>query len=1448
MTAALLLILESLTLITLAADLSRDFGLLGGVGRTALILLAFLGALLLPAARRGRPLIPRLRAPIAALATGSLFLGALGTLQSLKTREVAAGWEEGARARLETRARILDEDAAWFLDEMLRPVRAARLSTPSQEAAFETLAGCLAQSRLPRDRQGFSLYRADGTLLAWQGNSEPVPADLLIGTAPGPIFRIGNDEASQRLYALLRSPKDGLLWVSEFLLKPSGDGEPPDDRASILEFLPRAAETGPAHVHLRQPGATPDDLDRLFERQADRYWGRAGREGVATLSFPLRSPAGDALAVVTLKDHPAEQTIAATRNRLRRIGAFGAAFSLLAACYFVLRRRPRGVSALLAGTAGLWSARWSLLALGTGGNLSQTKVFDLGLYASPGLGGLLRSPADFFLTTFVLLAQVALLHGFLTALPPPVQVPRRARVRRLALGACVPLGLGGLLGLHHLLDTIVGMARLDLSRVEWDGAAAPRLLLQLSLFLLVTAGVLLIGTFFRVALRCRDNERSWRIPNAVLAAFTRLPLLWRAIAGVLLLTLLYVPFLHHAYDRLRQTFFEETLLPRVLRQQEWRAQALRNAMTLASSEEFATAAAFAAEGRGENSGVAYRLWTRTPMAEMGLASSLQIYESEGRLLDRFAVNLAPGLEVPFATAIDAAGGDLVQVPPRPRAIVRKPVLFGSRFIRAPRRAPLLVVMTIVDDYDNLPGIGADTSYVERFRARALTRTNPELLRSEPMLAVFGPTLDRLYESGGEVPPPGARQRAALEGDGFVWSTDIAGEGPARILYARGRDVVYALAQPHASVTEFVADSLRLFLLNLVLATFILAAWRFGQGRARGANPVPRFYRRLTAFVLLTALLPLIALALFITRFNAAEFASDVTTTGLASLQVARRVAQDYLTVSSPEESPTLDDDAVFWLSRVVRQDLNIYKGADLLATSTRELFSSGILNTRLEGSIYKALYLDREPYRQAVEHAFDMEDMTLSAPMRIDAEGTLGVISIPLGGRRRALSRKVEEVEDALLISTCVTILLLAGMAYLVAGRVSEPITLLARAARRVAEGDLNVRVTAVARDEVAILVDAFNRMAGSLREQQGDLRRRKEYIETILRSVTTGVVSVDARGSIITINPSAQAFLAGPSGAPAVDDSLPDRLALEGSLDPLRVALSRVLTSGTDQASEVVLPRGGQELRLRAVFLPFVPVEGASSGAILLLEDVTEIIRSGRLAAWADMARRIAHEIKNPLTPIQLSVEHVRRLWRAQDPRFGTVLLECLDNIQRQVRALRTIASEFAAYARLPEIRPEPTPVIEVLDEALNPYESAPPSGVTLRREIAPDLPPILADRPVLARALVNLIENALQAMPGGGTLTVAANAASPADGGRARVRIEVRDTGAGIDPAIRPRLFEPYFSTKSGGTGLGLPIVKRAVEDHGGELEIDSRVGSGTVVRMLLPAVRIVAPGDAS
>jgi len=241
--------------------------------------------------------------------------------------------------------------------------------------------------------------------------------------------------------------------------------------------------------------------------------------------------------------------------------------------------------------------------------------------------------------------------------------------------------------------------------------------------------------------------------------------------------------------------------------------------------------------------------------------------------------------------------------------------------------------------------------------------------------------------------------------------------------------------------------------------------------------------------------------------------------------------------------------------------------------------------------------------------------------------------------------------------------------------------------------------------------------------------------------------------------------------------------------------------------------------------------VEAFNSMAADLLRQRAELERTNRLAAWADMARQVAHDIKNPLTPVQLSAEHLRRVHEDRGRPLSPVLESCVDTILSQVRLLRQISSEFSSFAAAPVATLKPASLNEVVDEVMRPYATSLGRSIDLRLDLAADLPELRLDPVLVGRALVNLVENALHAMPGGGRLTV-----STARAGEA-VRLSVIDTGVGMDEAARGRLFEPYFSTRAAGTGLGLTIAKRNVELNGGTIEVESARGRGTTVTLTFP-----------
>jgi nitrogen fixation/metabolism regulation signal transduction histidine kinase len=242
--------------------------------------------------------------------------------------------------------------------------------------------------------------------------------------------------------------------------------------------------------------------------------------------------------------------------------------------------------------------------------------------------------------------------------------------------------------------------------------------------------------------------------------------------------------------------------------------------------------------------------------------------------------------------------------------------------------------------------------------------------------------------------------------------------------------------------------------------------------------------------------------------------------------------------------------------------------------------------------------------------------------------------------------------------------------------------------------------------------------------------------------------------------------------------------------------------------------------------------VEAFNQMADDLQRQRAELERTNRLAAWADMARQVAHDIKNPLTPIQLNAEHLRRVHTDQGKPLGNVIDECVSNILGQVRLLRQISSEFSSFATSPEPRPVETALSELVEELIEPYRSGLAERITINTHVPDSLPHVFVDRMLIGRALTNIIENALHAMPGGGTLTLDADLAPDH-----MVQLRVSDTGIGMDEPAIARIFEPYFSTKAIGTGLGLTIAKRNVEANRGTIAVTSAKGRGTSVTISLP-----------
>ncbi len=424
-----------------------------------------------------------------------------------------------------------------------------------------------------------------------------------------------------------------------------------------------------------------------------------------------------------------------------------------------------------------------------------------------------------------------------------------------------------------------------------------------------------------------------------------------------------------------------------------------------------------------------------------------------------------------------------------------------------------------------------------------------------------------------------------------------------------------------------------------------------------------------------------------------------------------------------------------------------------------------------------------------------------------------------------------------------VTVFVAIWIGFYLSRRITEPIQELAGAAREIAAGNLGVRVRSDVGDETGTLVDAFNEMAAELQESRevitrstADLRQsnraldeRRRYIETLIANLSTGVVSLDRNGRVTTANP-------------AVETILGVRLELGETIRPLlRTNRLEALAELLDQALEqrpgslrrdlqLHLPRGPVSVSVQ--LSPLLGSGGDDLGTLMMVEDLTDLLRAQRAAAWREMARRIAHEIKNPLTPIQLAAQRLRKKFFERSPDLDGVLPDATATIEREVGSLKQLVDEFSRFARMPEVHPEPVEFRTVVESVLALYRGLP--GIRWEIETDDGLGTVMVDAGQLRRALINLIDNAVAAMDGRGTIRVAArNHAGPGS-----LRIEVSDSGPGIPAGDRDKMFVPYFSTKRRGTGLGLAIVHRVVTDHRGTIRVEDNEPHGARFVIEIPA----------
>jgi signal transduction histidine kinase len=1250
------------------------------------------------------------------------------------------GWERDSRTGLSARVQTLEHRTEKAVS-LVRLSAAAVAALPETRAALdgnhEALVRLFSELDSLAGASEHSLALAVHTpsleTIAWTGHSgEPVAlsepsreqavfvlADsvsaTLVASAPiqGPDGVAGLATAELRLAVRRHAPNE-LLRDSDLL---AGDTPGVDIRyVNVGEELPPS-------VTLESPPKT------------------------SSRSVVLRSPDGGQLGVALVRAPTFEQR---SRGLLALYRRAASALASLTLCLWAVVASRRRLAAALA----LSATRMVFLVLGPPAPGSGSPLLSPEIYASSFLGPFLRSPLDLLLTAVWLASLVGL------CVEPAL---RRARRDYSAARAVVAetLAIPLLVGIFAWVSDTGLNCVLDLEAIPLLPRSAPLLAIHAALLVILASGTVLLACLLTIAgpLPVTKGHRAgrllgwsclawaaWQIwprglqelpPFPAAAVFVLAVLLggsarlwsrWlgRQSAGmrttivlgaVAITALLLHPSLVHFGSQRTRFRVERDHAPLVLRQPELRRFVLAETRRQIDALDLVERAPSGFR-RPRVEQTAFAVWAATELATFGFTSAVEIQDTSGAVVSRFALKL-PTLSGPGPT-LPADASWVVDEEQLSLASAERPVLHARRRLLRGEQTRGAVHVYVADDYWNLPFIADRDPYSALYRPAVRGGSRARRLD----LLALSPERGLVFASATRPPALDAElvERTLQEPAGLWTTLQVDGQPHHAFLFSGEREV-YALYYPRLGAGRAAADLveavLGMFLLGVTLVFFLMSL-RSLAGRSTlslgsfHGTMSRRFSLRLFVAFMAVALVPVAVLQALARGFVADRLATQTRNEALERASMAKKAVEDFAFLQRGESpgSQPVTDAALVWVSSVIGNDLDVFDRGRLRASSKRELYASDLLPQRVPGAVFREISLEGRPSTFRSERIGDFVYQVASVRLNLET-GEPVILSLPLALREMEAAAVLADLDRTSRLASVLFMVVAAVLALSMARRISGPIADLTRATRRVAEGDLEARVAPKSDDELRELVESFNQMAG-------DLARQRAHIH-----------------------------------------------------------------------------------------------------------------RSNRLAAWAEMARQVAHEVKNPLTPIQLSAEHLRRVFRDPGADFPAALETCTQTILKQVRSLRCLVTEFSAFARPPSEPLELHDLAGILRDVVRPYEVALPPGVELSLETGHAVPAVRADRRLLERAAVNLLENALQAVHDGGRVVIRLRLR-----GSGRVEVEVEDSGPGFDAESAARAFEPFFSTKTSGSGLGLALVKKIAEDVGGGVSIESPAGGGTRVVLWLPS----------